>query len=55
MRREILWYLIAAAWLIDSALAFHRHNPRPAMLSLFFACCFFATGLYMRRKYRPRR
>jgi hypothetical protein len=55
MRREILWYLIAVAWLIDSVLAFHRQNSRPAILSLFFACCFFATGLYMQRKHPPRR
>jgi hypothetical protein len=52
MRRETLWYLIAVAWLIDSVLAFHRQNPRPAILAFLFACCFFAVGVYMQRKHR---
>jgi hypothetical protein len=54
MRRETLWYLIAAAWLVDSIFALYRHNGRPAILTLIFACCFFGVGLYMRHK-QPRR
>jgi len=55
MRRETLWYLIALAWLINSVFALYRHNVGPALLTLVFACCFFGVGLYMRRKYAPRR
>ena len=55
MRRETLWYLIALAWLLNSVVDLYRHNARPALLTLVFACCFFGVGLYMRWKYRPRR
>jgi hypothetical protein len=49
MRREILWYLIAAAWWVDSALAWYNHRPRQALLACIFACCFFMVGFFLQR------
>jgi len=52
MRREVLWYLIAVAWWVDSALAWRHHHQRPAVLAFIFACCFFMVGFALRRRAR---
>jgi hypothetical protein len=50
MRRETLWYLIAVAWWIDSALAWHRGRGGQALVAFVFACCFCLVGFLLRHR-----
>jgi hypothetical protein len=52
MRGSIIWFVLALAWGIDGILAaVHRNHPQ-AVLTAFFACCFFAAGLMYRKRER---
>jgi hypothetical protein len=50
MRRSVIWFVLAAAWGLDSGLAFFHHNRMQAALTGFFACCFLAAGLAFRKR-----
>jgi hypothetical protein len=52
MRGSVIWFVLAVAWWADSVLAFFHHNLVQAGLTGFFACCFFAAGLYFRKRER---
>ena len=45
MRGSVIWFALAVAWGLDSALALFHHNRVQGGLTGFFACCFFAVGL----------
>jgi len=49
MRRSTMWFLIAAFWLIDGAIAALRHVPRQAALVFAIALAFAAIGAGYRR------
>jgi hypothetical protein len=50
MRRSVIWFALAAAWGLDSGLAFFHHNLVQAALTAFFACCFLAAGVAFRKR-----
>jgi hypothetical protein len=52
MRGSIIWFVLATAWGADCALAFFHHNRLQAGLTAFFACCFLAAGLILRKRER---
>src|ERR1700744_1361316 len=49
MRGSVIWFVVASAWVLDSILAFFRHNRSQAGLTLFFAACFLVIGLIFRK------
>ena len=50
MRRSVIWFALAVAWGIDCLLALFHHNRLQAVLTAFFACCFLAAGLALRKR-----
>jgi hypothetical protein len=50
MRGSIIWFALAVAWGIDCLLALFHHNLLQAALTAFFACCFLAAGLVLRKR-----
>jgi hypothetical protein len=50
MRRSVIWFALAAAWGLDSGLAFFHNNSLQGALTGFFACCFLAAGLAFRKR-----
>jgi hypothetical protein len=50
MRRSVIWFALAVAWGIDCLLALFHHNRLQAVLTAFFACCFLAAGLTLRKR-----
>jgi hypothetical protein len=52
MRGSVIWFALAVAWWVDCALAFFHHHVVQGGLTAFFACCFFAVGLYFRKRER---
>jgi hypothetical protein len=52
MRGSTIWFALAVAWSLDALLAAFRHNLVQGVLTGFFACCFFAVGLYFRKRER---
>jgi hypothetical protein len=56
MRRSVIWFALAVGWGIDCLLALVHHNRLQGALTAFFACCFLAAGLVLRkREYRTTR
>jgi hypothetical protein len=52
MRGSVIWFALAAAWGVDCLLALFQHNRVQTALTAFSACCFFAVGLFFRRRER---
>jgi hypothetical protein len=50
MRRSIIWFVLAAAWGVDCALALFHHNRLQSVLTALFACCFLVAGLLFRKR-----
>jgi hypothetical protein len=50
MRRSVIWFALAVAWGIDCLLSLVHHNRLQAALTAFFACCFLAAGLTLRKR-----
>jgi hypothetical protein len=50
MRGSIIWFALAVGWGIDCLLALFHHNRLQATLTAFFACCFLAAGLILRKR-----
>ena len=55
MRRSVIWFALAVAWGIDCLLALFHHNRLQAVLTAFFACCFLAAALILRKRENQRR
>ena len=55
MRGSIIWFALAAGWAIDCLLSLFRHNHQQAALTAFFACCFLAAALILRKRENQRR
>ena len=49
MRGSVIWFVLAVAWAVDCLLASVHHNRVQAGLTAFFACCFLAVGLALKR------
>jgi hypothetical protein len=54
MRGSVIWFALAAAWAFDSILALFRHNRQQSALAGFFACCFLAAALLLRKREKNR-
>jgi hypothetical protein len=50
MRGSVIWFTLAVAWALDCLLALFHQNRVQAGLTALFACCFFAVGLFFRRR-----
>ena len=50
MRRSVIWFALALGWGIDCLASLLRHNRQQAALTAFFACCFLAAGLALRKR-----
>ncbi len=50
MRRYFVWYGLAVLWVVIAVIGWIRHHSAQAALPALFACCFFAVGLYIRRR-----
>jgi hypothetical protein len=50
MRRSIIWFVLAAAWGVDGALALFHRNWLQSVLTAFFASCFLLAGLLLRKR-----
>ena len=50
MRGSVIWFALAVAWAVDCLLALFHHNRLQAALTAFFACCFLAVGLLLRKR-----
>jgi hypothetical protein len=52
MRGSVIWFALAVAWSVDCLLAFFHQNRVQAGLTALFAGCFFAAGLFFRKRER---
>jgi hypothetical protein len=50
MRGSVIWFALALGWGIDCLLALFHHNLLQGALTAFFACCFLAAGLFLRKR-----
>jgi len=50
MRRDSLWYGIAACWAFAAALGLIRHHARQALPAILFAIVFALVGVWIGKR-----